>query len=102
MSGPHLARTLDPQVTSGSLAALDDTAVALSDLAARTRNAEVGDRVTVTLGDGVKKDLTVAAIYERGLGFGDLLLPHKVAAAHVDNPLASSVLVAGATDRARE
>ncbi|MFD5899811.1 FtsX-like permease family protein [Streptomyces sp. NPDC060366] len=96
VSSRGLPRTLDPEVTSGTLAAMNGGTVALSSLAARTRNAQVGDRVTVTLGDGVKEDLKVSAIYERGLGFGDLLLPHQLVAAHVDNPLSSSVLVAGA------
>ncbi|MFI6944241.1 FtsX-like permease family protein [Streptomyces sp. NPDC050418] len=101
VSWRDLPATLDPAVTSGSLAAMDEGSVALSDLAARTRNAKTGDRVTVTLGDGVRRDLTVAAVYERGLGFGDLLLPHELVAAHVDNPLSSTVLVAGAPDRER-
>lgn len=96
LSSRGLSRTLDPEVTSGTLAAMNGDTVALSSLAARTRNAQVGERVTVTLGDGVKKDLKVSAIYERGLGFGDLLLSHQLVAAHVDNPLSSSVLVAGA------
>ncbi|SCF73930.1 ABC transporter permease, partial [Streptomyces sp. Ncost-T10-10d] len=99
VSSPGLARTLDPEVTAGTLAAMGDGTVALSDLAARTRHAQVGDHITLTLGDGVKKDLEVAAVYERGLGFGDLLLPHRLVAAHVDQPLSSSVLVAGAPSR---
>ncbi|MFB7916482.1 FtsX-like permease family protein [Streptomyces sp. NPDC056061] len=99
VSSQRLTRTLDPRVTSGTLAAMNGDTAALSESAARTRNAQVGDRVTVTLGDGVKKDLKVSAIYERGLGFGDLLLPHRLVAAHVDNPLSSSVLVAGAPGR---
>ncbi|MFE4414964.1 FtsX-like permease family protein [Streptomyces sp. NPDC056821] len=99
VSSPGLTRTLDPEVTAGTLAAMDDGTVALSELAARTRHARVGDRVTVTLGDGVEKDLEVSAVYERGLGFGDLLLPHRLVAAHVDRPLSSSVLVAGAPSR---
>lgn len=98
VSSRGLPLTLDPEVTSGSLATMNGGTAALSDLAARTRNARVGESVTVTLGDGVKKHLKVSAIYERGLGFGDLLLPHELVAAHVDNPLPSSVLVAGAPD----
>ncbi|WP_442818494.1 transposase domain-containing protein [Streptomyces sp. NBC_01320] len=99
VSSPGLARTLDPEVTAGTLAAMGDGTVALSELAARTRHAQVGDHIPLTLGDGVKKDLEVSAVYERGLGFGDLLLPHRLVAAHVDQPLSSSVLVAGAPSR---
>lgn len=46
----------------------------------------------LTLGDGTPVTLTVSAVYARGLGFGDLTLPHALVAAHVDNPLAAGVL----------
>ncbi|MFF9350148.1 FtsX-like permease family protein [Streptomyces sp. NPDC014734] len=99
VSSRDLTRTVDPGVTSGTLATMSGDTVALSDLAARTRHARLQDRVTVTLGDGAKKELKVSAIYERGLGFGDVLLPHRLVAEHVDNPLSSSVLVAGVPGR---
>lgn len=51
------------------------------------------------LGDGTPATLTVAAVYSRGLGFGDLTLPHELLARHMDNPLAATVLVAGDSGR---
>lgn len=52
-----------------------------------------GGALSLTLGDGVPVRLTVVAVYARGLGFGDLTLAHDLVARHVDNPLATSVLV---------
>ncbi len=92
-----LEQTLDPHVRQGSIAQLADGGVALSALAAGQRRTHVGDRVTVTLGDGSTARLTVAAIYERGLGFTDALLPLDLVLRHVDVPLASAVLVRGGT-----
>lgn len=86
-------RVLDPKTTAGSLADLRDDTVAVSAQAARTKGVGVGDTLEVTLGDGVKIRSRVVAVYERGLGFGDVTLPHSVVAAHVDNPLAAQVLV---------
>ncbi|MYV98657.1 ABC transporter permease, partial [Streptomyces sp. SID3343] len=93
---PHdLVRTLDLRTTSGSLATMADGTVAVSELAAETKHVGVGDKLKVTMGDGVVVPLRVVAVYQRGLGFGDLTLPHALTAAHVDRPLASSVLIAG-------
>ncbi|MFJ8926369.1 ABC transporter permease [Streptomyces sp. NPDC102364] len=90
-----LEATMDPKAVSGSLNRLADGTVALSELAASTKGVEVGDRLALTMGDGTKVRPRVVAVYARGLGFGDVLLPHDLVAAHVDVPLASSVLIAG-------
>ncbi|MGW4563093.1 ABC transporter permease [Streptomyces sp. NPDC004561] len=89
-----LARTWDPQVTAGSLDKLAPGTVAVSQLAAAQQHVRPGSTLTLTLGDGTPATLTVAAVYARGLGFGDLTFAHDLVARHVDNPLASSVLVA--------
>ncbi|MET7302469.1 FtsX-like permease family protein [Embleya sp. NPDC005575] len=93
-------RTLDPKTRSGSFAALADGTVAVSELAAKTKGVGVGDDLRITMGDGVEVTLKVIAVYERGLGFGDLTLPHAVVAAHVDRPAAEAVLVSGAAGAA--
>ncbi|MFC9248616.1 FtsX-like permease family protein [Streptomyces sp. NPDC057136] len=102
VTGAGLARTWDPEVTSGSLA--DFTAgsrtAAISELAADRLDLRHGDRLEFHLGDGTPASLTVAAVYARGLGFGDLTLPHDLVARHMDNPLAATVLIAGDRDRA--
>lgn len=97
VTGSGLTRTWDPDVTSGSLAAFagDDHSAAISELAADRIGLHPGSTLALHLGDGTPATLTVAAVYRRGLGFGDLTLPHDLLARHMDNPLASAVLVAG-------
>ncbi|MEU2539811.1 ABC transporter permease [Streptomyces iakyrus] len=92
-----LARTWDPDVTAGSLHGLTERTVAVSELAADRLHLKPGSQLKLTLGDGTPATLTVAAVYTRGLGFGDLTFAHDLLARHVDNPLASSLLVS--TDR---
>ncbi|MEU6550884.1 ABC transporter permease [Streptomyces sp. NPDC046915] len=89
-----LTRTWDPDVTAGSLSRLTARTVAVSQLAADQQHLKPGSTLKLTLGDGTPATFTVAAVYRRGLGFGDLTFAHDLVAHHVDNPLASSVLVA--------
>ncbi|MER5181909.1 ABC transporter permease [Streptomyces sp. NPDC002896] len=89
-----LTRTWDPDVTAGSLERLTERTVAVSELAAGRLHLKPGSRLKLTLGDGTPVTLTVAAVYAKGLGFGDLTFDHDLVARHVDNPLATSVLVA--------
>nr|WSW62246.1 FtsX-like permease family protein [Streptomyces sp. NBC_00998] len=97
-----LARTWDPGVTSGSLDGFGEKSVAVSELAADQLGLKPGSPLKLALGDGTPVTLTVSAVYARGLGFGDLTLPHDLVAAHVDNPLAGSVLVAAEPGTGRE
>ncbi|MEU4872356.1 ABC transporter permease [Streptomyces sp. NPDC021608] len=92
-----LARTWDPDVTAGSLGELTEHTVAVSELAADQLHLTPGSPLKLTLGDGTPATLTVAAVYAKGLGFGDLTFAHDLVARHVDNPLSSSLLVR--TDR---
>lgn len=91
-----LTRTWDPDVTAGSLAKLAEDTVAVSELAADQLRLKPGSTLELTLGDGTPATLTVAAVYAKGLGFGDLTFAHDLIARHIDNPLASSVLVSTA------
>ncbi|MBO1335832.1 FtsX-like permease family protein [Streptomyces sp. VRA16 Mangrove soil] len=95
-----LTRTWDPDVTAGSLKHFGARSVAVSELAADQRNVKPGSTLKLTLGDGTPVTLTVAAVYARGLGFGDLTVAHDLLSRHIDNPLASSVLVS--TGRTQE
>ncbi|MFJ3877218.1 FtsX-like permease family protein [Streptomyces sp. NPDC090077] len=97
-----LTRTWDPEVTSGSLDGFGENSAAVSELAADQLGLKPGSPLKLTLGDGTPVTLTVSAVYGRGLGFGDLTLPHRLVAAHVDNPLAASVLVAAEPSVGRE
>lgn len=96
-----LDRTWDPGVTRGSLAAFaaGTRTAAVSELAADQLGLRPGSELKLHLGDGTPATLTVAAVYRRGLGFGDLTLPHDLVARHMDNPLAATVLVAGDASR---
>ncbi|GGJ41593.1 ABC transporter permease [Streptomyces brasiliensis] len=94
-----LTHTWDPGVTAGSLAGLTEHTAAVSELAADQLHLKPGSTLKITLGDGTPATLTVVAVYARGLGFGDLTLAHDLIARHVDNPLASAVLVG--TERTR-
>ncbi|MEU5387385.1 ABC transporter permease [Kitasatospora cineracea] len=87
----RLADTLDLGVTAGDPGRLaDDTAAAADGLGYR-----LGQRVRLTLADGTPAEVTVVALYGRGLGFGDLTLAHGLVAAHVDVPLDDELLVRG-------
>ncbi|MFK0256121.1 FtsX-like permease family protein [Streptomyces sp. NPDC090445] len=97
-----LARTWDPAVTAGSLDGFGERSAAVSELAAEQLGLKPGSTLQLALGDGTPATLTVAAVYARGLGFGDLTLPHGLVAAHVDNPLAGGVLVTAEPGTGRE
>src|SRR4051812_21193867 len=84
---------LDVGVTAGSLTALHGDAVALGRHRASAAHAGVGDRVSVTLGDGSRTRARVAAIYSRELGFGDALLAPELVAGHQTTPLLTTILV---------
>ena len=96
IAAEHLGRTLDLAVSSGSLGELRGDTVALSESLAGTAGAGVGDTVDAYLGDGVEQRLRVIAVYQRGLGFGDVTLPHDLLAAHTTDRLDDSVLVTAA------
>ncbi len=87
---------LDAGVTSGSLADLHGQTIALSRHRADGAHAGVGDRVDVTLGDGVHTHATVVAIYTRSLALGDALLAPELAAGHTTSPLLGTILVSTA------
>ncbi|MCT2542511.1 ABC transporter permease [Streptomyces atratus] len=89
---------LDPGVKAGSLKGLrGKNTVALSSNVASA--AKVGSTVSLWLGDGTVIRPEVVAVYDRGQGFGDVLLPHDVVTAHVtDAGHDDYLLVKGAAD----
>jgi putative ABC transport system permease protein len=84
---------LDVDVVEGSLSRLHGRAIALSRTRADGAHAQVGERVSLMLGDATPTHATVVAIYTRGLGFGEALLSPELAAGHVGNPLLETILV---------
>ncbi|MFG3247732.1 FtsX-like permease family protein [Streptomyces sp. NPDC048187] len=90
---PDARGVLDLGVTEGSLDRLTGATVAVSGEAARTRDAGLGKRVRLVLGDGARVDARVVAVYDRGLGFGPVVLSRQLAAGHTTTGLDQRVLV---------
>ncbi|MFE2510790.1 FtsX-like permease family protein [Streptomyces naganishii] len=90
--GPGAAGVLDLGVGQGDTARLKGATVAVSGEAAGERHAGVGSRVRLILGDGAHVTARVVAVYDRGLGFGPLVLSQELAAGHTSGA-AQSLLV---------
>jgi putative ABC transport system permease protein len=90
VTGGPIGRVLNLAVQHGSL---DPGQLALSADLARAARVAVGDRTQLRLGDGALVSARVSAIYRSSLGFGDVLLPWRLAAGHVAVPAASTVLI---------
>jgi putative ABC transport system permease protein len=88
-----LGHTMDLGVRAGSLEDLREGTVAVSQLAAETIGATLGERIRLRLGDGTPITPRVVAIYQRGLGFGHFTFPHATLRGHVTDPLDETVLV---------
>ncbi|GLY63638.1 ABC transporter permease [Amycolatopsis taiwanensis] len=91
-------RALDLGVTAGDLANLGDGAVAVSGPLAESRGWQVGDRPAFWLADSTRVDLTVVAVYTNWRGFGDLVLPGGLVAAHDPRGLVNALYLRGAPD----
>ncbi|MFG1608843.1 FtsX-like permease family protein [Actinoplanes sp. NPDC049265] len=72
--------TIDPGVTEGSLAAVGPDSMAVSAMQASSNSWKIGDRPQIWLADGTPVKLRVAAIYTRGLAFGDVILDTRTLA----------------------
>ncbi|HEU5265610.1 MAG TPA: FtsX-like permease family protein, partial [Jatrophihabitans sp.] len=90
---PGLDRTLDLDVTSGSVADLRGDTVAVDTLTAHSLHLGVGDRFTGWFGDGAPAHLRVVAIYTRGVGFAPFTVPVDVLLPHTDTGLVDAVFV---------
>ncbi|MFG2680372.1 FtsX-like permease family protein [Streptomyces sp. NPDC048392] len=90
---PGARAVVDPGVTEGYLDRLTGATVAVSREAARTRDAGLGRRIRLVLGDGARVDARVVAVYDRGLGFGPVVLSRRLAAGHTTTDLDRRVLV---------
>ncbi|MFE7673510.1 FtsX-like permease family protein [Streptomyces albidoflavus] len=89
----QLSRTMDLGVIEGDLGKLGEGTVALSRTVAETVRAERGGKIDLRLGDGTVLEPRVVAIYERGLGFGDITLPNDLVVAHTTSQVNDVVLV---------
>lgn len=84
---------MDPGITSGSLRDLRGDTIAVSSRV----GGKVGSTKRLWLGDGTPIRPRVVAVYDRGLGFGDVLLPHDVVTAHTTSPDDDYALAPGGT-----
>ena len=98
----RLDEVLDLGVTAGALTGLSPGEVAISGTAAKAMSLRAGDVATLRLGDGSPLRATVAAVYDRGLGFADVLIAWDDAADHVSDPVVTTVLVRTAAGGAEE
>ncbi|WP_412538967.1 ABC transporter permease [Longispora sp. K20-0274] len=85
---------VDLDITAGSLAALTGDSVAVGASFALFEGLRPGDRHEVILADGTRKVVTVAAVYARELGYGDIVLSPDLP--YSPRRYYSSVLVGGA------
>ncbi|WP_369204652.1 ABC transporter permease [Streptomyces sp. PU-14G] len=89
----RLSQTMDLEVIEGDISKLKDGTVALSRIVAETVGADRGETIDLRLGDGTAIKPRVVAIYERGLGFGDVTLPNDLVVAHTTSQVNTAVLV---------
>lgn len=97
---------IDPDVRSGSLDDLDgDRTIAVSSDAALGGFASVGDEAQVRTGDGDEVTVTIVAVYDRGLGFGDYLVGDGFARSYPGTGTVDAAFLsvdAGTTDEVRQ
>lgn len=86
--------TMDLGRVDGDLGRLAGTdTVALSMAAASAVGADLDSHLEVRLGDGTSIPATVVAVYERGLGLGDITIDGRVVRNHTTSGLADSLLL---------
>jgi putative ABC transport system permease protein len=98
--GPELAGAIDLGLGDGSFQDLRGATFAAESRRANQLGWKVGDTVKLWLGDGTPAELRVVALYDRPLGFGEIVLPREVTAGHVTNPLDGAVFVTGGSGAA--
>ncbi|QSB05235.1 FtsX-like permease family protein [Natronoglycomyces albus] len=98
VSADGIGDVLDLDVSDGSLEAVAGTVVGISRELARTTGSGVSDSLDVWWGDGTKDSVEVGAIYERSLGFGDVVVDIDHVSAFLTEPAATQVLIAGEVD----
>ena len=88
-------KTLDLDVTAGSLADVDGRAVAISSVVAAEGGLRVGDSLRARMADTRAQTLRVAAVYDRAAGLGHVVLDHELARRHAATGVDEAIFVAG-------
>lgn len=98
-----LDRVLNLDLVSGSKTELGPSETAISVQLAEDLGVGLGEDLSFRLGDGVRAEHLVVAIYARSAGFNDIVLPGQVVSDHVTSPVVSTILIrsegAGPEDR---
>ena len=81
VDGDTIGDVMDFGVTTGSLDRLRGKTIAVRNDSTPDLG-RVGDRADLRLGDGAPVSVTIVATYDRGLGFGDVLLPREMIEGH--------------------
>lgn len=79
---PAASGVLNLHVRRGGLNELTGSSVAISSDTARSAHVDVGGRLPLILGDGTSVDPRVVAVYDRGLGFGPIVVSRDLALDH--------------------
>lgn len=82
LEGSQAPEVLGNRLVAGDFADLTESAIALPAGTAADLGVAIGDTVGFRFGDGEGADLRVAATYEDRPGYGNLLLPAELLAAH--------------------
>ena len=88
-------KTLDLDVTAGSLGDVGGRAVAISSVVAAEGGLRVGDPLRARMADTRAETLRVAAVYDRAPGLGHVVLDHELARRHAVTGVDEAVFVAG-------
>ena len=91
-----LSRALHLGVTSGNIAGLHGSTIAIDTQTAQALHLHVGDEFRGWFGDGAPASLRVVAIYTRGLGFTQMTVPRDVLIGHTTARMNNAVFVATA------
>ncbi|MCQ8194417.1 FtsX-like permease family protein [Streptomyces rugosispiralis] len=97
VDGAPLAEVVDLKVREGRLSALRDGTFAAGAMQAEGHHWRIGQKVRLTLADGARRTLTLAAVYERDLAFPEFVIPRATALGHTPSPYADQTLLTGQT-----
>ncbi|RBY84646.1 ABC transporter permease [Blastococcus sp. TF02A-30] len=88
-----VSSVLDLDVRAGGVDRFEGPVVAIGHDLARSQDAGAGDDVALTLGDGTPVQARVAAVYDRELGVGPVVLSADLVEGHRTTDLAQRLLV---------
>ena len=98
VSAEGAARTTAVRLTEGSLDDLRGDTVALPADYAATLDREVGDEITMWMGDGAEVDVRIVGLYAAREGFETLLMPADLVAEHTTSGLPAQIMVRASGD----